>query len=91
VSGGLTNRQTGEMYRTALAVAVANDKIVRRYSALAERLADAIAERQDRRGSPAGSTNAACASVPADASTWGSPRPRRSCAVAPARLALIAQ
>jgi exodeoxyribonuclease V alpha subunit len=46
VSGGLTNKQTGVMYRTALEVAVANDRIARRYSALAERLERAIAERR---------------------------------------------
>src|SRR5579859_3285355 len=38
VSGGLENRQTGRLYKTALEVAVANDKIARRYSGLAERL-----------------------------------------------------
>jgi hypothetical protein len=54
VSGGLTNKQTGMLYRTALEVAVANDRIARWYSALAERLEHAIAERhraaQDRHG-----------------------------------------
>ena len=38
VSGGLENRQTGRMYKSALEVAVANDKIARRFSGLAERL-----------------------------------------------------
>ena len=38
VSGGLENRQTGRIYKSALEVAVANDKIARRYSGLAERL-----------------------------------------------------
>jgi exodeoxyribonuclease V alpha subunit len=38
VSGGLENRQTGRLFKTALEVAVANDKIARRYSGLAERL-----------------------------------------------------
>ncbi len=46
VSGGLANRQTGAIYRSALAVAVANDRIARRYSGLAERLAEAIDERR---------------------------------------------
>jgi exodeoxyribonuclease V alpha subunit len=41
VSGGLVNRQTGRIYKTALEVAVANDEIAHRYSGLAERLADA--------------------------------------------------
>src|SRR6266568_5112448 len=41
VSGGLANKQTGRIYKTALEVAVTNDKIARRYSGLAERLADA--------------------------------------------------
>jgi exodeoxyribonuclease V alpha subunit len=39
VSGGLQHRQTGRLYKTALEVAVANDKIASRYSGLAERLA----------------------------------------------------
>ncbi len=43
VSGGLENKQTGRMFKTALEVAVANDKIARRYSGLAERLAGIIA------------------------------------------------
>jgi exodeoxyribonuclease V alpha subunit len=38
VSGGLEDRHTGRMYKTALEVAVANDKIARRFSGLAERL-----------------------------------------------------
>ena len=42
VSGGLANRQTGAIYRSALAVAVGNDRIARRYSGLAERLVSAI-------------------------------------------------
>ena len=42
VSGGLENKQTGRIYKTALEVAVANDRIARRYSGLAERLASAI-------------------------------------------------
>jgi exodeoxyribonuclease V alpha subunit len=46
VSGGLANRQTGAVYRSALAVAVANDRIARRYSGLAERLVSAIEARQ---------------------------------------------
>ena len=40
VSGGLENKQTGRIYKTALEVAVANDRIARRYSGLAERLAN---------------------------------------------------
>jgi len=43
VSGGLENKQTGRMFKTALEVAVANDKIARRHSGLAERLAGDIA------------------------------------------------
>ena len=43
VSGGLENKQTGRIYKIALEVAVANDKIARRYSGLAERLAGVIA------------------------------------------------
>src|SRR5216683_7373237 len=43
VSGGLENKETGRIYKTALEVAVANDKIARRYSGLAERLAGVIA------------------------------------------------
>jgi len=43
VSGGLENKETGRIYKTALEVAVANDKIARRYSGLAERLAGLIA------------------------------------------------
>ncbi|MDQ6670848.1 MAG: AAA family ATPase [Chloroflexota bacterium] len=39
VSGGLQNRQTGRIYKSALEVAVANDRIARRYSGLAERVA----------------------------------------------------
>jgi exodeoxyribonuclease V alpha subunit len=42
VSGGLENKETGRIYKTALEVAVANDRIARRYSGLAERLVDAI-------------------------------------------------
>jgi exodeoxyribonuclease V alpha subunit len=38
VSGGLENKTTGRIYKTALEVAVANDRIARRYSGLAERL-----------------------------------------------------
>jgi exodeoxyribonuclease V alpha subunit len=41
VSGGLANRQS-VIYRSALAVAVANDRIARRYSGLTERLSAAI-------------------------------------------------
>ena len=48
VSGGLENKQTGQIYKTALEVAVANDRIARRGSALAERLANAIADPPDR-------------------------------------------
>jgi len=43
VSGGLENKQTSRIYKTALEVAVANDKIARRYSGLAERMAGDIA------------------------------------------------
>ncbi len=43
VSGGLENRQTGRIHKTALEVAVGNDRIARRYSGLAERLTSAIA------------------------------------------------
>ncbi len=42
VSGGLENKETGRTYKTALEVAVANDKIARRYSGLAERLAGVV-------------------------------------------------
>jgi ATP-dependent exoDNAse (exonuclease V) alpha subunit len=42
VSGGLANKQTGAIYRSALAVAVANDRIARRYSGLSERLDAAV-------------------------------------------------
>jgi exodeoxyribonuclease V alpha subunit len=45
VSGGLANKQTGAIYRSALTVAVGNDRIARRYSGLAERLSAAIVER----------------------------------------------
>jgi exodeoxyribonuclease V alpha subunit len=38
VSGGLENKQTGRIFKSALEVAVANDKIAHRYSGLAERL-----------------------------------------------------
>jgi exodeoxyribonuclease V alpha subunit len=38
VSGGLQNKQTGHIYKTALELAIANDRIARRYSGLAERL-----------------------------------------------------
>jgi exodeoxyribonuclease V alpha subunit len=38
VSGGLENKQTGRIFKTALEVAVANEKIAQRYSGLAERL-----------------------------------------------------
>jgi exodeoxyribonuclease V alpha subunit len=44
VSGGLENRMTGEISRSALEVAVANNKIARRYSRLAERLKHAVAD-----------------------------------------------
>ena len=37
-SGGLENKQTGRIFKSALEVAVANDRIARRYSGLAERL-----------------------------------------------------
>ena len=37
-SGGLQNKQTGVTFKTALEVAVGNDRIARRYSGLAERL-----------------------------------------------------
>ena len=47
VSGGLTNKQTGRIYKSALEVAVGNDKIARRYSGLAERLNRVIAECAD--------------------------------------------
>jgi hypothetical protein len=42
VSGGLENKQTGRICKTALEVAVANDKIARRYSGLADGLAGVI-------------------------------------------------
>ncbi len=45
VSGGLANKQTGAIYRSALSVAVANDRIARRYSRLTERLDDAVLQR----------------------------------------------
>ena len=38
VSGGLEDKHTGRIVKSALEVAVANDKIARRYSGLAERL-----------------------------------------------------
>ncbi len=44
VSGGLENRLTGEISRSALELAVANNKIARRYSALAERLDRIVTE-----------------------------------------------
>jgi hypothetical protein len=37
-SGGLENKQTGRVFKSALEVAVGNDRIARRYSGLAERL-----------------------------------------------------
>jgi hypothetical protein len=40
--GGLENKPRGRIYKTALEVALANDKIARRYSGLAERLAGVI-------------------------------------------------
>jgi exodeoxyribonuclease V alpha subunit len=46
VSGGLENKQTGRIFKTALEVAVANDKIARRYSGLAERLSSLLTEQQ---------------------------------------------
>jgi exodeoxyribonuclease V alpha subunit len=46
VSGGFANRQTGAIHRSALAVAVANDRIARRYSGLEERLVSAIEARR---------------------------------------------
>jgi exodeoxyribonuclease V alpha subunit len=46
VSGGLENKQTGRIFKTALEVAVANDKIARRYSGLAERLSRLLTEQQ---------------------------------------------
>jgi exodeoxyribonuclease V alpha subunit len=44
VSGGLQNKQTGHVFKTALEVAVGNDRITRRYSGLAERLANVSAD-----------------------------------------------
>ena len=38
ISGGLENKQTGRIFKSALEVAVGNDRIARRYSGLAERL-----------------------------------------------------
>ena len=38
VSGGLENKPSGRIVKTALEVAVANDRIARRYSGLAQRL-----------------------------------------------------
>jgi exodeoxyribonuclease V alpha subunit len=46
VSGGLENKQTGRIFKTALEVAVANDKIARRYSGLAERLTSLFTNQQ---------------------------------------------
>jgi exodeoxyribonuclease V alpha subunit len=46
VSGGLENKQTGRIFKTALEVAVANDKIARRYSGLAERLSSLLTKQQ---------------------------------------------
>ena len=45
VSGGLENKQTGRIFKTALDVAVANDKVAHRYSGLAERLTRLLVER----------------------------------------------
>jgi hypothetical protein len=42
VSGGLQNRDTGRIFKTALEVAVANNTIARRYSGLTERLSALI-------------------------------------------------
>jgi exodeoxyribonuclease V alpha subunit len=44
-SGGPANKQTGHVFKTALEVAVGNDRITRRYSGLAERLTTLIADR----------------------------------------------
>jgi exodeoxyribonuclease V alpha subunit len=42
VSGGLVNKETGRILKNALELAVANDKIARRYSGLAERLQEVV-------------------------------------------------
>ena len=44
VSGGLENKQPGHIYRSPLEAAVANDRIARRYSGLAERLVGALGD-----------------------------------------------
>jgi hypothetical protein len=44
VSGGLQNKQTGAVFKTALEVAVGNDRIAHRYSGLAERLVALVSE-----------------------------------------------
>jgi exodeoxyribonuclease V alpha subunit len=54
VNGRLSNRQTGAIYRSALVVAVANDRIARRCSGLAEQLVSAI---EARRLNPATETS----------------------------------
>ena len=46
VSGGLENKQTGHIFKTALEVAVGNDKVAHRYSGLAERLTRLLGDRQ---------------------------------------------
>jgi hypothetical protein len=46
VNGGLANRQTGAIYRCALMVAVANDRIARRCGGLAEQLVSASEARR---------------------------------------------
>ena len=42
VSGGLENKATGRIFKTALEVAVANDRVADRHSALSERLRLAV-------------------------------------------------
>jgi hypothetical protein len=44
VSGGLENKQTGHIYRSALEVTVANARIARRCSGLAEHLLGSLGE-----------------------------------------------
>jgi hypothetical protein len=69
MSGGLTNKHAGETYRSALALAMANDKIARRYSALPVCLANVITEPQHGQSVAASEQEAA-------RSTKSSSRPR---------------
>ena len=44
VSGGLEHKPSGRIFKTALEVAVGNDRIARRYSGLADRLTSMLGE-----------------------------------------------